>query len=46
MVKARDVYTFLTHIKLMPVIIPGYVVSIQTYIWINAATFNDLVPGG
>ena len=44
--QARGMYAFFTHLKWTPVINLGYIISIQTHFWINAATYNELVPGG
>ncbi|MFC1589271.1 sodium:proton antiporter NhaD [Pseudomonadota bacterium] len=43
--QARGTYTFFTHLKWTPVIILGYVASILTHLWINAATFHVPVMG-
>jgi hypothetical protein len=37
--KTQGLYTFLRHLKWMPVIAVGYAVSIATHIWLNSAIF-------
>ena len=37
--KTQGLYTFLGHLKWMPVIAVGYAVSIATHIWLNSAIF-------
>lgn len=38
--QARGMYTFFGHLKWAPVIFLGYVASVLTHLWINAASFN------
>lgn len=38
--QARGIYTFGVHLKWMPVIALGYVASILTHLWLNAALFT------
>ena len=38
--QARGMYTFFGHLKWAPVILLGYVASVLTHLWINAASFN------
>ena len=38
--QARGIYTFGAHLKWAPVIALGYVASIYTHLWFNAAYFN------
>ncbi len=40
--QARGIYTFSSHLKWSPVILLGYVASVLTHIWLNAASF--LIP--
>lgn len=42
--QARGYYTFLGHLKWLPVILLGYIASIAVHLWLNADTF--LVAGG
>jgi len=37
--QARGAYTFVSHLKWMPVIAAGYAASIMTHLWINARLF-------
>ncbi len=38
--QARGMYTFMGHLRWTPVIALGYVASILTHLWLNAASFN------
>ncbi|MBM34519.1 MULTISPECIES: sodium:proton antiporter NhaD [unclassified Arsukibacterium] len=38
--QARGYYTFMGHLKWAPVILLGYVASVATHLWLNAASFT------
>lgn len=38
--QARGAYTFMGHLRWMPVILLGYIASIMVHLWLNAASFT------